>query len=94
MHLSQLLERPFRLSGLRKPDPISLNQFLAQQDGLAERWRDRDSAGSFALAEGWQDRLRDRNAGERTTVDRFVEFHVFNSHGWRCAGIVSEKAKL
>ena len=80
------LSEPFRRSGLREPGPISSNQVLAQQDGLAERWRDRDRAGSFALTEGWQDRLRDRNAGERTSVERFVEFHVFNSHGSRCAG--------
>jgi hypothetical protein len=41
------LSEPFRPSGLRKPGPISLNHVLAQQDGLAERWRDRDRAGSL-----------------------------------------------
>ena len=72
------LSEPFRLSESRKPGPIWLNQVLAQQDDLAERSRDHNRAGPFAAAEGWEDRLRDRNAGERTSVDRFVEFQVFN----------------
>ena len=88
------LSDPLRLSESRKPGSIWLKQVLGQLDILAERSRDHNRAGSFAVAEGWEDRQRDRNAGELTSVDRFVEFHAYNSHGSRRAGIVSEKSKI
>ena len=88
------LSELFRFSESTKPDLIWLNQALAQQPGPAESSRDPNRVGPFAIKEGLQGQLDDRNGAERTSAYQFVEFHVLNSRGSCCAAIASEKSQI